>query len=358
MRVGLLYGLGPHCSYQDALAEIVEADRLGLDSVLFEEHHGDWGCPAVMPLVTAAASRTKCIRVGTANRQLTLEFPINGAEDVAVADNASRGRVIYGVSAGERADEFRAAGVPWAERETRFREAVELVRTVWTQSNVQFVGRHYRFPLRAQSDVGWRREPLSSPFVDQWRRGQVMAEYLPVLPRPVQLPHPPIWVNATSRAIVEWAASRGYSLLVGSLYTEDEVRSKVGWYDAALAAAGRDRNEVELALARELFIGEDGGRARAMALPALRAYIDGIRAEKREDLAGAAVTGGLGDDALLSNCALYGTPKEILARLLRLKAEQGINHLVCRSYLPGRHHLDVLASIRLTASALQTRLVA
>jgi alkanesulfonate monooxygenase SsuD/methylene tetrahydromethanopterin reductase-like flavin-dependent oxidoreductase (luciferase family) len=358
VRVGLLYGLGPRCSYRDALAEIVEADRLGLDSVLFEEHHGAWGAPAVMPLVTAAAARTECIRVGTANRQLTLEFPINGAEDGAVADNASRGRLIFGVSAGERANEFRAAGVPWAERESRFREAVDLVRTVWTQSNVQFVGEHYRFPLRAQGGSGWRREPLNSPFVDQWRRGQVIAAHLPLLPKPVQLPHPPIWVNATSRAIIEWAASRGYSLLVGSLDTEEEVQRKVGWYDAALAAAGRDRNEVEVVLARELFIAEDGERARALALPTLRAYIEAVRAEKREDLAGTAAAGGLDDEALLSRCALYGTPQEILGRLLRLKAEQGINHLVCRSYLPGRRHLDVLASIRLTASALQTRLVA
>jgi alkanesulfonate monooxygenase SsuD/methylene tetrahydromethanopterin reductase-like flavin-dependent oxidoreductase (luciferase family) len=358
MRIGLLYALGPGCSYEGALDQIGEADRLGLDSVLFEEHHGALGCPFVMPLVTAAASRTRCIRVGSSNRQLTLEFPIHGAEDAATADIISRGRLIFGVSAGERAEEFRAAGIPWAEREGRFREAVELVRTAWTQSNVQFIGEYYRFPLRARGAAGWRREPRAESFTAQWRRGQTIAQHLPLLPRPVQLPHPPIWIKGTSRSIIEWAASRGYSLLVGSLDTENEVRRKVGWYDTALAAAGRDRNEVEVALERELLVGPDGARVRTEALPALRAFVDAVRGDGRDDVRDCAVMQGLNDEDLLAAVALYGSPMDVLDRLLGFKADLGINHLVCRSHLPGRRHSDVFESIRLTAAALQTRLVA
>lgn len=358
MRIGLLYALGPRCTYDDALLQIGEADRLGLDSALFEEHHGDLGSPEVSALAAAAASCTRSIRVGSANRQLTLEFPINAAEDYAIVDIVSRGRLIMGVSAGERAGEYAAANVPWQDREARFREAVELLRTAWTQSNVQFIGDYYRFPLHAAGDAGWRREPFSERFVDQWRRGQTDAGYLPVLPRPVQLPHPPIWVNASSRAIIEWAASRGLSLLVSSFETDEEVVRKVGWYDAALAKAGRDRNEVEVALARELFLAEDGDTARAKALPGLRAWLEAVRAEAREDLADLEVMQGMGDEALLATCALYGTHAEVLGRLRRLKSEAGINHLVCRTYLPGRGHGDILDSIRLTAAQLQTRLVA
>ena len=136
------------------------------------------------------------------------------------------------------------------------------------------------------------------------------------------------------------------------------MRRKVGWYDAALARVGRDRNEVEVALARELLVADDGARLRAKALPQLRAFVDAVRREGREDLAGGAVSKGLDDDGLLGSCALYGTPREILERLLRLKAEVGVNHFVCRKHLPGRSHGDVLESIRLTASQLHTRLVA
>lgn len=358
MRVGLLYGLGPTCSYDAAFRQIVEADRLGLDSVLFEEHHGDWGSPAVFPLITAAAGQTKSIRVGCANRQLALEYPINGADDAATADIVSRGRLIFGVSAGERVAEFRAAGVPWAERESRFCEALDLVRTVWSQSNVQYIGRHYRFPKEAEGAPGWRREPVPQHFVVQWRRGQLIPQYLPFLPKPVQLPYPPVWVNATSRTIIEWAALHGYSLLVSSLETETEVAAKVAWYDAALARAGRSRNEVEVALSREVFLADDGDTARQTGLPALRGFIEAVRKEKREDLADLALAKGPADAELLATCALYGSVAEVTGRLLRLKAEVGINHLICRSHLPERPYLDVLNSIKLIATAIYPRLVA
>ena len=363
MRVGLLYALGPDTfaaggSYQEALVQIEEADRLALDSVLFEEHHGARGCPAVGSLAAAAAARTKAIRVGTANRQLTLEYPANVAEDFAVADIISRGRVILGVSPGERPEEFRAAGVPWETREARFREAVEIVRTLWTQSNVQFIGEHYRFPLGVDGESGWRREPFAPPFVDQWRRGQVIPEYLPMLPRPVQLPHPPIWVNGFRRDTIEWAASRGLGYLCSSLETDDEVRVKAGWYHDALEAAGRDRNEVEIALARELFLAEDGAAAREIALPSLRRHVEALRAEAGEDRSDLAIMKGLDEASLLETCFLVGSPLEVLDRLKALQADVGVGHLLCRVHLPGRKRLDVINCIRLLASQLHTRMVA
>jgi alkanesulfonate monooxygenase SsuD/methylene tetrahydromethanopterin reductase-like flavin-dependent oxidoreductase (luciferase family) len=311
-----------------------------------------------MPLMAAAAARTKSIKVGSSNRQLCLEYPINGAEDFSVIDQISRGRVIMGVSAGEREEEFRAAGVPWEQREGRFREALELLRTVWSQSNVRFIGEHYQFPLRAEGELGWEREPYKAPFVDQWRRGQTIPDHLPVLPQPVQTPHPPMWVNASSKSVIEWAGSKGYSLLISTLETDEEVREKVELYDSALHKAGRDRNEVEVALCRDLLMADDGDEARAKALPALRARIDQQRALASEDQADLAAIRGLSDDELVTRCALYGNYQELLQRLLPLKAEAGINHLICRSSLPGIDSQDVLRSIRLTASALHSRLQA
>ena len=363
MRVGLLYAIGPEAfgaglSYDGALTQIEEADRLGLDSVLFEEHHGARGCPAVGSLVAAAAARTKAIRVGSANRQITLEYPTNVAEDFAVADVISRGRVILGVSPGERPEEFRAAGVPWKTREGRFREAVDLIRTLWTQSNVQFVGEHYRFPLGVEGEPGWRHEPFEPPFCDQWRRGQVIPEYLSLLPRPVQLPHPPIWVNGWQRETIEWAAGRGLGLLCSSLETEDELRTRIGWYAEVLEAAGRDRNEVDVAVSREVFLAEDGETAREQALPSLRRHVEAIRAEAGEDRSDLALVKGLGESELLDTCFLVGSAREVIDRLKALQAELGITHLVCRVYLPGRKHLDVIDCIRQIASQLHTRLVA
>ncbi|MCZ7530173.1 MAG: LLM class flavin-dependent oxidoreductase [Acidimicrobiia bacterium] len=361
MRLGLLCGLGPESAndgYESALGQIDEADRLGLDFVLFEEHHGARGCPAVGSLVTAAAARTSAIRVGAANRQLTLEYPTNVAEDFAVADIISRGRVVLGVSPGERKAEFDAAGVSWDDREESFREAVELVRTLWTQGAVQYVGEHYQFPLEVEGQPGWRRQPYTPPFVDQWRRGQAKPDYLPMLPRPVQWPHPPIWVTGWKRDTIEWAATRGLGFRCSSLETDDEVRTKIGWYSDALEAAGRDRTEVDVALTREVFLAADGDEARERALPALRDHVAAIRAEAIDEQADLAIMSDLDEQALLDRCFLVGTPFDVLDRIKSLQADSGVTHLACRVWLPGREHFETLECIRLLASQLHTRLVA
>lgn len=361
MRLGLNYALGPREAadgYHKALDQIVEADRLGLDFVLFEEHHGDRGCPAVGSLVTAAASRTRAIRVGSANRQLTLEYPTNVAEDFAIADLVSRGRVVFGVSPGERKADFDAAGVSWDEREGRFREAVEIVRMLWTQGPSQYIGEYYRFPHEANGDPGWRREPFEPPFVDQWRRGQAKPDFLPMLPRPFQWPHPPIWVAGWRRETIEWAASRGLGFLCSALETEDEVRAKAAWYGDALEACGRDRSEVEVGLIRDVYVAQDGAEARDRALPALTEHLAALRAEATDEQAGLAIIGDLDEEALLDQCFLVGSPIEVVERVKSLQADAGVTHLACRVWLPGRRHFETLDCIRLLASQVHSRLVA
>ncbi|MCZ7528754.1 MAG: LLM class flavin-dependent oxidoreductase [Acidimicrobiia bacterium] len=354
MRVGLLYGPGLGSCSGEILAQVEEADRVGLDSVLFEERRGGRGCPG--PMVAAAAARTTAIRVGTADRVLALEHPVHTAEDFAVVDVMSRGRVILGVSPGEDPGALRAAGVEWEGREQRFREAVDLVRAAWTQDSFQFVGEHVSFPLGAQGPPGWRREPFTTPYLEQWRRGQVVPQHLPVLPKPVQMPHPPILVAAREKATIEWAARRGLGLLCSSLDTEDELGRALGWYADALAAAGRDRCEVDVAVAREVFLADDGATARELALPSLRRFLEAERAGARPADDRAALD--LDEADLLERCFLVGSPLEVLDRLKRLQANLGMTHLVGRVHLPGRPHLDVVGCIRLMASAIQTRLVA
>ena len=362
MRIGLLYGVGPDAfaagtTYDDVWAQVEEADRLGLDSVLFEEHHGARGCPAPASLATAAAVRTRAIRVGAADRQLALSHPVHTAEDFAVADVVSRGRVILGVSPGERREDWRSAGLDWDTRHERFREAVEFVRAAWTQDSFQYVGEHVRFPLGADGERGWRREPYAPPYVDQWRRGQVVPQHLPVLPKPVQVPHPPIWVRTSRRDLVEWAAGRGLSMMCSTFATDAEVRSQVGWYTDALASAGRDQSEVDVVIAREVFLAETGERARQRALASLRAHLDAVRSDGSDD---ATELGALhaSQSELLDSCFLVGSPAEVLDRLKSMQADLGMTHLVARVFLPGRSHLDVIDSIRLLASEIATRLLA
>lgn len=364
MRVGLLYGLGPDALpagegfYDLALDQIELADRLGLDCALFEEHRGALGSPGVASLAAAAAARTTSIRVGAAGLVPSLSHPVRVAEDWAIVDLVSRGRAILGASAGGRAEDFRAAGVDWEGRAGRFREALELIRTAWTQGSFQFVGDHYVFPLSATGEPGWRPEPYERPYVDQWRRGQVVPQYLAVTPKPVQLPHPPMWAGVWDRDDVEWAARRGFPILWPSLATDAELRERIGWYRESLDACGRDVRETGVIIAREVFVADSAEKARRAALPSLAERLRAVRedagAAERPPLE--AMTVG-DEEKLLDACFVVGGVAEVVDRLKQLQAETGMTHVICRVFLPGRGREEVRYAINLLASQVQTRLV-
>lgn len=361
MRVGLLYAPGPAEAaegYRSILAQIEEADRNAIDSVLFEESHHPGGLAVACPLVCAAAVRTSAIRVGVANRTPTLEYPVHLAEDYAVADLVSRGRVVVGLSPGEEPEAFRACGVPWEERESRFWEAVEIIRGAWTQDSFQFVGEHYRFPLSAEGPPGRRREPFTGEYLDQWRRGQYVPQFLPVLPKPWQVPHPPLWVTGVGTDTVEAAARRGLSFMAPSWLTDAEVRDLAERYHAALEAAGRSAVEVEFAVAREVFLAAEGDEARALALPALRAHVERLRATATEETAAFSLMAGTDESELLDSCFLVGSQAEVIPRLKTLQADCGMTHLVARVWRQGQDHLSTMEAIRLLSAQVTVRLLA
>jgi alkanesulfonate monooxygenase SsuD/methylene tetrahydromethanopterin reductase-like flavin-dependent oxidoreductase (luciferase family) len=339
--------VGPSEDVRDVLGQVQLADRVGLDSVLFEEDRGELGSPGATSLAAAAAARTSAIRVGAANLCPLLNHPIRVAEDWAVTDLIARGRTIVGLSPGDRRSDFDAAGVPWEDRHERFRECVELIRTAWTRDSFQFVGDHVTFPLGASGKAGWRPEPYERPYVDQWRRGQVVPEFLSVTPKPVQLPHPPVWIAGRRREEIEWAAQRGFTFLHSALDTEDELRERVGWYRETLEASGRDVREVDIAVMRDAFVADVN--ARELALPSLRARLD---AAIEHNTAKAS----LDDDKLLETCWLVGTSAEVVDRLKQLQSDTGLTHVVCRVHDPGRPRDAVDACIRLLASEVQTRM--
>jgi alkanesulfonate monooxygenase SsuD/methylene tetrahydromethanopterin reductase-like flavin-dependent oxidoreductase (luciferase family) len=142
-----------------------------------------------------------------------------------------------------------------------------------------------------------------------------------------------------------------------TLATDAEVRSQVGWYTDALASAGRDLSEVDVVVAREVFLAETGERARERALSSLRTHLDAVRSEGSDDATGLGALRA-SESELLDSCFLVGSPAEVLDRLKSMQADLGMTHLVARVFLPGRAHVDVLDSIRLLASEIATRLLA
>ena len=126
------------------------AEELGYSSALFASHHAqpDGWCPSPLVALGAAAAVTERMRLGTAVLLVPLYAPAKLAEDVAVLDNLSGGRLILGVAPGYVSEEFAAHGVPRDERVPRMEEALDLMIAAWTQDTASFEGASTGCPRR------------------------------------------------------------------------------------------------------------------------------------------------------------------------------------------------------------------
>ncbi|MGH2897347.1 MAG: LLM class flavin-dependent oxidoreductase, partial [Solirubrobacteraceae bacterium] len=181
---GLHVGLTPwradaHGAADPLAAQGERAEALGFASFwLPESHFGARGSiPQPLLLLAAVASRTRRIGLGTTSYLLPVRHALQIAEDVAVLDRLSEGRVILGVGRGFRSDLYAAFDVPLREKRDRFQSALDRM-------------------IRA-----WSGEPIAFDGAD--------GDPVRLAPLPVQRPHPPIWVAAFGPKAVEQAGRLG-----------------------------------------------------------------------------------------------------------------------------------------------------
>src|SRR5499427_6047686 len=186
-------------TYAEHLAAWEELDRLGYDGVGFNEHHtSPYGLMNSPNLMAAAASqRTRNLRLLIYGNVLPLHEPLRLAEELAMLDCLSNGRIIAGFVRGIPR-EYRVYGVPMTESRARFEEAWEIVRALWTEEVTTYEGRFWSY-----RDVA-------------------------LWPRPLQQPHPPVWMPVTtSKESIDWAARHAIPITPGMVsggLREDIVR--------------------------------------------------------------------------------------------------------------------------------------
>jgi alkanesulfonate monooxygenase SsuD/methylene tetrahydromethanopterin reductase-like flavin-dependent oxidoreductase (luciferase family) len=179
--------------YAQALDLSEQAERLGLDSVWVSEHHfvDDGYLPALLPMCAAIAARTDRVRIGTGVLLAPLHDPLRLAEDAAVTDLISGGRLILGIGLGWREEEFAGLGIPLSERVPRMVASMDTMRRAW----------------RGELAPGMSPRPRAEP-------GSRSA--VPVRPLPSQRGGPPLWIGAMS----EPAIRRAGRLADGFMATE------------------------------------------------------------------------------------------------------------------------------------------
>ena len=289
--------------YARALERIEIMDRTGYDAVWLAEHHfsGFSVCPSVHMVGTLAAARTKRLRIGTAVSLAPFYHPLRLAEEVALLDVLSGGRVNWGAGRGFARVEFTAFGVPPEESASRFRETVEIVLRAWTDERLNFAGQHFRF------------------------------EDLEVLPKPAQLPHPPVWMAASSEGAIEWAAGRGFSILMDPHSSAVEIGRKRRFYAEKLAAAGFSETGRDIPIARLVALADNASEAAAVARSGAESILNSyLGAQHRPVMEGSFTPAGVDPvQRYLDEVILHGTPDKVGDEILRLRDEIGLDYLLC-----------------------------
>ncbi len=289
--------------YARALERIEIMDRAGYDAVWLAEHHFSSFsvCPSVHMVGVLAAARTTRLRIGTAVSLAPFYHPLRLAEEVALLDVLSGGRVNWGAGRGFARVEFTAFGVPPEESTQRFREAVEIVLRAWADERLNFAGEHFSF------------------------------DDLEVLPKPMQRPHPPVWMAASSEGAIEWAAGRGFSILMDPHSSAPEIGRKRRLYAERLAASGFSMAGRDIPMARLVALAGNAGEAAAVARAGAEWIVDSYLDTRHRPVMQTSFTPA-GVDPIrryLDEVILHGTPDKIVDEISRLRDEIGLDYLLC-----------------------------
>jgi alkanesulfonate monooxygenase SsuD/methylene tetrahydromethanopterin reductase-like flavin-dependent oxidoreductase (luciferase family) len=282
--------------YARALERIAIMDEGGYDAVWLAEHHFNTYsvCPSVTLMGTHVAARTQRLRIGMAVTLAAFYHPLRLAEELALLDVLSGGRVNWGAGRGFDATEFRAFGVPPEESSDRFRECVEVVLAAWRDERVTFKGQYWDF-----ADVE-------------------------VLPKPLQQPHPPVWLAATSPDSIRRAAEGGYSILMDPHAAHEEIGRKRAAYRQLLEENGHAYEGRILPTARLLAVAPTAAEAAEVARQGAEWTVGSYARSAGEVREGRDPIQRYVEDVII-----HGTPSQVTDRVRELEGTIGLDYLLC-----------------------------
>jgi len=223
-------------AYEAHIGDAQIAERLGYKYFFFIEHQNA-GFPCISaPTVylTALARATRQIRIGAMIFQLPLHHPVRLAQDVAMIDHLSKGRVEFGFGYGTRSREFEPWHIDFKDRRNLGLEVLDIVLKTWTEHEVSYRG-------------------------DHWNLDRALPQ-----PRPYQLPTPPVWIGAHSHSSFAFAAAR--NLHVAQIFeVEKMVAEKFDHFATAWREHRHSGPMPHRALVRHIHVAESDSVARTEA---------------------------------------------------------------------------------------------
>ena len=318
-------------AFQQGFKIAEEAERLGAESLWLAEYHFIPFSVLSSPVMvaTAIAARTSKIRIGLGVLLLPLGNPIRIAEEIATLDHICQGRLDFGVGRGTFPEHHDAFLSPYPESRGRFEEYLEIILKAWTTEQFSFEGDHYR------------------------------CYDLAVRPKPYQQPHPPIRIGITSAETFPIIGRMGYPVFVNPsrVFALSELAEHVNAYQVAWRDAGHP-GEGNVGIRLPVYLAETEEKAYNEPMESIQVSMQGIgvRVAASADRRGTpgdwrAESARLMDmtyDDWLQDKVVFGTPERVLDRLLELKEQLQLSHIVFE-FNSGRripHDLQ-LSSLRL-----------
>lgn len=294
------------------LEQTVLAEECGFDAVWYAEHHFSEYGVLTSPhlLMTAAAGMTKRIRLGVSVVVLPFHDPVRVAEDFALVDYLSGGRLYMGLGSGYLPHEFGGFKVDATIKPFLFNEKLAIIQRLWSGERFTFTGEYHEY-------------------------GEIGLELLPVQ-KPV-----PTWVAALRPQSVEYVAKMGQPIM-GVAYVNSnsvgELKTIIGHYKEVSRASGFHPEQMEIPVALHVHVAETSEEAKQNAYEPLNRYLRTRQYGK----------GAVYEDLAAREQLIVGSPADCIAEIKKYQAA-GVNHLMCLMSFGGMEHEKVKASMKLFA---------
>jgi alkanesulfonate monooxygenase SsuD/methylene tetrahydromethanopterin reductase-like flavin-dependent oxidoreductase (luciferase family) len=314
----------------ETLREAWLSDELGVDVIWLAEHHFDGICAYAEPISFAGALATSIrhSKIGFAVLQMALHHPIRLAEQLAVLDNITKGRLIAGLGRGSSYNiyDYQGFGIDHHEAQARLDEAEEIMVRAWTSGSFSHRGRFWDL------DVPMLR------------------------PRPYAKPHPPLIRAASGEASMLELARQGRPFMM-NVQSVAVTRQRFGLYREAMHGAGFDDENIARSLARcwvwrNVVVAETNAEAERIGVPAFQAMVEG-RAELRNRIyreTGLRIEVPADDlpssRASVEHGFVCGSPETVAAAIAEI-AELGIGGVIASFRLGPMAHEAAANSLRL-----------